>query len=684
MKRSALLCLALALTFHVSSASAATQYNLTRLGAFGAYPVSGSASSYAYAVNDLGSVAGHVASGGQGIQAFFWKNNVMTGLGMLGGPCTTAGCSSFAYGINDSDVVVGSSATPLGASPFGDMAFRWNPATGMTGLGWLAPAFGCNVATARGINNNGLIAGFEAIYTANACAVASVHSDAFLYFNSSMYYSLTGIEKGTNIYTEARAINNSGAIAGRSGNPYNAAQNGAFVWTSGGSITWLGDLGSPSGSGHTSYAYGINDTREVVGMSTSPRTNGYEAYLWSPGAGMAALGDLPGGLFDSRAYGINNSRQVVGAGFSSFGPEAFIWDGVNGMVSLNTLLLGAPGWWLVEARDINNHGQIVGWGLNPSGGTEAFLLTPAPVNAPAIAFSPASFAFTAGVGANPASKTLSISNAQTGTLNWTVSPGANWLSLSPTSGSQSGTVTLSVNVAGLAVGTTYATNVSITGNAANSPQSVPVTLTIVSSPTIGFTPASFSWTIVEGSTSSAKQQLRITNNGGGTMFYSTSGEQPWILAPSSGALASGAYSLVDVSVNPSGMIPGNLSGNVVITANGASNTPQRVPVSLTILPAITITYPNGNEVLRSGSTVVITWNVTPPGQTVAKTDTYYTTNGGASWTLIKSQKGMKTNCSWRVPSVKNQTESRVWTKFLNAAGNVIASDESDTTFQIIK
>jgi probable HAF family extracellular repeat protein len=36
-----------------------------------------------------------------------------------------------------------------------------------------------------------------------------------------------------------------------------------------------------------------------------------------------------------------------------------------------------PGWTLETATAINNSGQIVGWGINGSGQTDAFLLTPA-------------------------------------------------------------------------------------------------------------------------------------------------------------------------------------------------------------------------------------------------------------------------------------------------------------------
>src|SRR6185436_14461631 len=63
-----------------------------------------------------------------------------------------------------------------------------------------------------------------------------------------------------------------------------------------------------------------------------------------------------------------------------------------------------------------------------------------------------SFSGTAG-GANPASQTLSISNSGTGTLTWTASSNATWLTLSPTSGTAPSSTTVSVSTAGLAAGT---------------------------------------------------------------------------------------------------------------------------------------------------------------------------------------------------------------------------------------
>jgi hypothetical protein len=110
-----------------------------------------------------------------------------------------------------------------------------------------------------------------------------------------------------------------------------------------------------------------------------------------------------------------------------------------------------------------------------------------PPDEPFISFSPTSFSFNGTVGgANPANQTLSISNGGSGTLSWSVSDNANWLSLSPTSGTSTGEtdeVTVSVNIAGLSEGTYDATITITASGATNTPQSVAVALTQVSDTT---------------------------------------------------------------------------------------------------------------------------------------------------------------------------------------------------------
>jgi len=86
------------------------------------------------------------------------------------------------------------------------------------------------------------------------------------------------------------------------------------------------------------------------------------------------LGRCPGGT-QSFAYGIDERGRVVGASDAKDSPlRAFIYS--NGvMLDLNELIPANTGWFLTEARGINEHGQIVGYGFI-NGQKRAFLLTP--------------------------------------------------------------------------------------------------------------------------------------------------------------------------------------------------------------------------------------------------------------------------------------------------------------------
>ena len=140
----------------------------------------------------------------------------------------------------------------------------------------------------------------------------------------------------------------------------------------------LGDL---PGGGSGSVVSGVSaDGSVVVGSGNS--ASGSEAFRWTQAGGMVGLGDLPGGGFISQAYGVSaDGSVVVGIGNSTSGGEAFIWDEANGMKSLESILIaqsvgGIEGWSLRHAYDISADGRtIVGYGINPSGDTEAFIAT---------------------------------------------------------------------------------------------------------------------------------------------------------------------------------------------------------------------------------------------------------------------------------------------------------------------
>jgi hypothetical protein len=103
-------------------------------------------------------------------------------------------------------------------------------------------------------------------------------------------------------------------------------------------------------------------------------------------------------------------------------------------------------------------------------------------SSPLITAGPASFDFSARQGgANPASQTLSLWNSGGATLTWSATDSADWLILSPTSGSsaeETDNIILSVDISGMNAGS-YAAVVTISApGAANTPQTVVVNLTI--------------------------------------------------------------------------------------------------------------------------------------------------------------------------------------------------------------
>jgi probable HAF family extracellular repeat protein len=134
------------------------------------------------------------------------------------------------------------------------------------------------------------------------------------------------------------------------------------------------DLGDLPGGADYSYATGINAAGQVVGYSQS--STGIRAFLWDSGT-MQDLGDLPGGTDNSQATGINAAGQVVGHSQTAGGLRAFLWNSADGMQNLNDLLApSSAGWTISQVRAINDQGQIVGFGISPSGISRAVLLNP--------------------------------------------------------------------------------------------------------------------------------------------------------------------------------------------------------------------------------------------------------------------------------------------------------------------
>ena len=162
--------------------------------------------------------------------------------------------------------------------------------------------------------------------------------------------------------------------------------------THGNIIGWISLPGAPPGTAFlydstvhllpipgNVYLYeklGINDSDVVVGTSNLTPNGKPHAFLYDHHKTPQEIIDLHPGFELSYAYGINNQNQVVGSVFDGQWKWATIWTPDNGTRKLNKLLTDQlSGWDLLEASDINDKGQIVGFGTY-DGQPRAFLLTP--------------------------------------------------------------------------------------------------------------------------------------------------------------------------------------------------------------------------------------------------------------------------------------------------------------------
>jgi probable HAF family extracellular repeat protein len=118
----------------------------------------------------------------------------------------------------------------------------------------------------------------------------------------------------------------------------------------------LTDLGTLQG-GNISFALGINNLGQVVGMSINSSNGDYTAFLYSDGA-MTAIERM------YCATGINDLGQIVGydGGGWHRGGEAFLYDSVTGGYTDLGVLQGYASSY---AMDINNLGQVVGYSSTP-------------------------------------------------------------------------------------------------------------------------------------------------------------------------------------------------------------------------------------------------------------------------------------------------------------------------------
>src|ERR1017187_850943 len=370
---------------------------------------------------------------------------------------------------------------------------------------------------------------------------------------------------------------------------------------------------------------------QVTTGTGTPVAGSGRALLFKFGPIITAVQSATGGL-PGLTVASGSNITVYGGGFSGAGTQLTANGAALSISSLSdqqmTAFLPAGYNGLVELKVTNANGQHT--------------VNMMAAQASTIAVTPISlqFAYTVG-GTIPAAQSIQITNSGGGTLNWSATTGASWLSVASASGTALSTLSVLVSPTGLGVGT-YTGSVQISAaGASNSPVSVTVTLTVAPAPaSLAVSPQALTFNYTVGGTVSAAQGVSITNRGGGTLNWSATTSASWLsVAPASGT----APSTLSVLVSPTGLGAGTYTGSVQISAAGASNSPQTVSVTLTVnAPPPTISL---SAVQLHFSYVV--GGVAPASQSVVVSNSgggtfTWSAASSASWLTLSSAPGVLT------------------------------------------
>ena len=185
-----------------------------------------------------------------------------------------------------------------------------------------------------GINDSGLISGTAFLFQNTA-------SVGFIYDGTTF----TTIRVPARQHTVVYGVNDAGAIVGGDGG---ASANQAFELAG----SRFRNVTPPPGGWITAVATRINNSNEIVGLTTAAATNGFAFKQ-----GKFQTVTFPGsGTLTTTAWGVNDSGIIVGT-YSGCSPCTF-----HGFVLMNGryLSIDYPGAEATYIDGINNAGQLVG------------------------------------------------------------------------------------------------------------------------------------------------------------------------------------------------------------------------------------------------------------------------------------------------------------------------------------
>jgi uncharacterized membrane protein len=253
---------------------------------------------------------------------------------------------------------------------------------------------------------------------------------------------------------------------------------------------------------------------------------------------------------------------------------------------------------------------------------------------PAIGLNPTSLAYDGTVGGTTSAHSIAISNAGGGTLTWSAGSNVTWLTLSPQSGTNTGTITATMNPAGLLLAGSYIATVTVTAVGATT-KTIPVTLTLTSGTGFSISPPTLAYTATVGSPNKTGS-VTVTNTGSTAITVTWADPINWLVRITPGFTQtiqpgqSGTYTLTASFAN---LAAGSYSGTATISGGGIT---KQVPVTLTLTAATsatnaaTLSWSANSETDLGGYMVYAgtsSGHYAAPITTLPKTTTSYTATG---------------------------------------------------------
>jgi probable HAF family extracellular repeat protein len=345
----------------------------------------GGTSSRGNSINNLGWIAGYSNLTAEERHAALWLYGFVFDLKTVGGPNSSVTWSSainnrgLIAGISQTDL-----PEPLGQDWSCSFFFPPPDNTGFTCVGVVwekgkireLPRLGGHNSFATSVNNRGEITGWSETDVRDSTCNQQDGNQVLQFLpvvwgpgkdDIRQMPLISGDTSGT-----VNAINDRGQAVGISGicdiavGRHSARH--AVLWENGNAT----DLGNDGGEWWNTPT-AINRRGDIVGFLGSPEgPDGFlQAFLWTRSGGLQPLGTLANQETEhvhSEAYGINERRQVAGlscdAQFSDC--RAFLWeDGV--MTDLNSVTPGYDNV-LLHARDISDQGMITGVAFDADAG----------------------------------------------------------------------------------------------------------------------------------------------------------------------------------------------------------------------------------------------------------------------------------------------------------------------------